>query len=116
MPTASGVTLRGAMNQPRESLGTPKPSSVEASVAVCWWMLRSFPTITLSTRVPTAERLLDEHALEALPVCEDGQFVGFVDDKAVLRYTPSELSDLDFRETLVDLDRLHDWAHLDKAG
>jgi CBS domain-containing protein len=94
------------MNLPRESFRAHTPADVAVSPAVCGWMLTSFPTITPSTRVSTAIRLLNEHALVALPVCDQGQFVGFVDDKAVLYCTPSELAAPGFRETPAHLDTL----------
>lgn len=53
-------------------------------------MLTSFPTVTPWTHVSTALCLLDENALFALPVCEDERLLGFVDDKALLRFQIGE--------------------------
>lgn len=75
----------------------PERAVASDSRKAAGWMLTSFPIITPQTRVSTAVSVLDDHGVSALPVCEAGRFVGLVDDKALLRCTPSELQKL-FRE------------------
>ncbi len=70
------------------------------------WMVPSLPTITPRTTVSTALRLLREHKLPALPVCEGERFVGLVDEKALLRLTPSEATTLDVYEMREVLEKL----------
>jgi CBS domain-containing protein len=70
------------------------------------WMLVSFPIITPATRVSTALRLLLEHEIPALPVCEGGQLRGLANEKALLRCTPSELTTPNFRELPDLLDKV----------
>jgi acetoin utilization protein AcuB len=69
-------------------------------------MTVSVPTITPKTTIATALRLLREHGLAALPVCGEGGLVGLVDEKALLRFTPSEVTTLDIYELHDVLDRL----------
>lgn len=66
----------------------------------------SSPIITPRTTVATALRLLREHDVAALPVCDGGRFVGLVDEKGLLRLTPSEVATLDVYELRDWLDRL----------
>lgn len=66
----------------------------------------SSPIITPRTTVATALRLLREHGVAALPVCDAGRFVGLVDEKGLLRLTPSELATLDVYELRDWLDKL----------
>jgi CBS domain-containing protein len=61
-----------------------------AATHVYDWMIASPPVITPLTSVSTALRLLREHALPALPACEDGRVRGLVAETALLRLTPSE--------------------------
>jgi acetoin utilization protein AcuB len=69
-------------------------------------MIPSPPTETPQTTVAAALRLLREHHLPALPVCEGGRVRGVVDEKALLRLTPSEATTLDVYELRAVLDRL----------
>lgn len=69
-------------------------------------MMTSVPIITPQTSVGAALRLLREHRVPALPVCEGPRFVGLVDEKALLRLTPSEATTLDVYELREVLDRL----------
>jgi acetoin utilization protein AcuB len=69
-------------------------------------MTVSVPTITPKTTVATALRLLREHGLAALPVCGEDGLLGLVDEKALLRFTPSEATTLDVYELHDVLDRL----------
>ena len=62
------------------------------------WMVNSVPVITPRTTVATALRLLREHNVPALPVVADGRLLGLVDEKEMLRYTPSEATTLDVYE------------------
>ena len=62
------------------------------------WMVSSVPVITPRTTVATALRLLREHKVPALPVVADGRLLGLVDEKEMLRYTPSEATTLDVYE------------------
>ena len=62
------------------------------------WMVSSVPVITPRTTVATALRLLREHKVPALPVVVDGRLLGLVDEKEMLRYTPSEATTLDVYE------------------
>lgn len=70
------------------------------------WMTTSVPVITPNTTVATALRLLREHGLPALPVCAENRLVGLVDEKALLRLTPSEATTLDVYELHSVLDRM----------
>ncbi len=69
-------------------------------------MLASVPVITPRTTVATALRLLREHDVAALPVCDGDRFVGLVDEKALLRLTPSDVTTLDVYELRDVLDRM----------
>lgn len=69
-------------------------------------MIPSPPTVTPRTTIATALRLLREHHLPALPVCEGGRVRGVIDEKALLRLTPSEATTLDVYELRDVLDRL----------
>ena len=62
------------------------------------WMISSVPVITQQTTIATALRLLREHGLPALPVVSGGRLAGLVDEKALLRLTPSEATTLDVYE------------------
>jgi acetoin utilization protein AcuB len=64
------------------------------------------PTITTRTTVSTALRLLREHDLVALPVCEGERFLGFVWETGLLRLTPSDVTTLDVYELRDVLDGL----------
>ena len=66
----------------------------------------SSPVITPRTTVATALRLLREHDVAALPVCDGGRFVGLVRENGLLRLTPSEVATLDVYELRDWLDRL----------
>jgi acetoin utilization protein AcuB len=70
------------------------------------WMTVSVPTVTPKTTVATALRLLREHGLPALPVSGGSGMLGLVDEKALLRLTPSEATTLDVYELHDVLDRL----------
>lgn len=65
---------------------------------VCDWMAGAAPVITPRTTVATALRLIREHRVPALPVCQGERFLGLVDEKALLRLTPSEATTLDVYE------------------
>ncbi len=78
----------------------PSPSCVRA------WMSAPLPAITPRTTVATALRLLREHQAPALPVCDQDRFLGLVDEKALLRLTPSEVTTLDVYELRDVLERL----------
>jgi acetoin utilization protein AcuB len=64
------------------------------------------PTITARTTVSTALRLLREHDLVALPVCEGERFLGLVWETGLLRLTPSDVTTLDVYELRDVLDGL----------
>ena len=69
-----------------------------ATAYVREWMIGSPPVITPRTTIATALRLLREHTLPALPVCEAGRLRGLVSERALLRLTPSEVTTLDVYE------------------
>jgi acetoin utilization protein AcuB len=69
-------------------------------------MIASFPRITSRTTADTAIRLLREHALPALPVYRGGSCVGLVDEKSLLRLTPSDATSLSVYEVRTLLDRV----------
>ncbi len=69
-------------------------------------MMAPVPMITPRTSVATALRLLREHRVPALPVSDGPRFVGLVDEKALLRLTPSDMTTLDVYELRDVLDRL----------
>lgn len=64
------------------------------------------PIITCRTTVATALRLLRETGVPALPVWENGHLAGLVDEKALLRLTPSEATTLDVYELRDVLDKM----------
>lgn len=64
------------------------------------------PVITRRTTVATALRLLREQCVPALPVWEDGRLAGFVDEKSLLRFTPSEATTLDVYELREVLEKM----------
>lgn len=64
------------------------------------------PVITRRTTVATAMKLLREHSVPALPVWEDGRLAGLVDERALLRFTPSEATTLDIYELRDVLDKM----------
>ena len=66
----------------------------------------SSPVITPRTSVRTALRLLRENCVPALPVFDEGQFLGLVDEKSLLRLSPSEATTLDVWELHDLLDKL----------
>ncbi|HLJ61610.1 MAG TPA: CBS domain-containing protein [bacterium] len=70
------------------------------------WMAAALPAITPRTTIGTALRLLREHRATALPVLENARFVGLVDEKSLLRFTPSEATTLDVYELRDVLDRM----------
>ena len=70
------------------------------------WMVSSVPVITPRTTVATALRLLREHKVPALPVVAEGRLLGLVDEKELLRYTPSEATTLDVYELHDVLDKM----------
>ena len=70
------------------------------------WMAAAVPAITPRTTIGTALRLLREHRATVLPVLEESRFVGLVDEKALLRFTPSEATTLDVYELREVLDRM----------
>lgn len=70
------------------------------------WMLVSPPVITPQTTIATALRLLREHRVSALPVWDEGQFVGMVDERDLLRMTPSLATTLDVYELREALEKM----------
>lgn len=58
------------------------------------WMTRSIPVITPRTSVHAALRLVSDHGLTALPVCDKGRFVGLVSEKDLLDLSPSKATTL----------------------
>lgn len=81
--------------------------SVDLSVLrVRDWTTASPPVITPRTTIATALRLLREHRIPALPVWDEGRFVGMVHQTDLLRLTPSEATTLDVYELREVLDRM----------
>ncbi|HLW48171.1 MAG TPA: CBS domain-containing protein [bacterium] len=66
----------------------------------------SSPIITPRTTVATALRLLHEHDIPALPVCDGDRFLGLVGETGLLRLTPSDVTTLDVYELRDVLDGL----------
>lgn len=66
----------------------------------------AIPIITPKTTVATALRLMREHGISTLPVTTDAGLQGLVDEKTLLRFTPSEATTLDVYELREVLDRL----------
>jgi acetoin utilization protein AcuB len=64
------------------------------------------PVITPRTTVATALRLLREHDIPALPVCDGGRLIGLVRETGLLRLTPSDVTTLDVYELRDVLDGL----------
>ncbi|HKV46397.1 MAG TPA: CBS domain-containing protein [bacterium] len=69
-------------------------------------MVTEIPLITSKTTVATALKLLREHKVPALPVMAEEGLLGLVDEKALLRLTPSEATTLDVYELREILDRM----------
>jgi acetoin utilization protein AcuB len=69
-------------------------------------MTTSVPVITPKTSIGTALKLLREHRVPALAVSEGTGLLGLVDERALLRLTPSEATTLDVYELRNVLDRL----------
>ncbi len=70
------------------------------------WMAAPLPAITPRTTVATALRLLREHCVAAVPVLDGTRVVGLVDEKSLLRFTPSEATTLDVYELREVLDKM----------
>lgn len=68
--------------------------------------LTALPILTPKTTVATALRLMREHGISTLPVHTDTGLLGLVNEKALLRFTPSEATTLDVYELRDVLDRL----------
>jgi acetoin utilization protein AcuB len=81
------------------------PTNLRTAQA-CDWLTASVPVITPKTTIATALRLLREHGVPALPVCAGTRLLGLVDEKALLRFTPSEMTTLDVYELREWLDRM----------
>ena len=75
-------------------------------VCVRDWMVTDVPVITARTSIATALRLLREQGAPVLPVISEGQFLGLVDEKTLLRFTPSEATTLDVYELREVLDKM----------
>jgi acetoin utilization protein AcuB len=58
------------------------------------WMTCSIPVVTPRTSVHAALRLVSDHGLTALPVCDKGRFVGLVSEKDLLALSPSKATTL----------------------
>jgi CBS domain-containing protein len=56
--------------------------------------------------VGEAHRLMQQHRLEQLPVCEDGRLVGLIHERDLLRVLPSPATSLAAHELRYLLDRL----------
>jgi acetoin utilization protein AcuB len=76
------------------------------SVDVRRIMLTAVPVITPKTTVATALRLMREHGISDLPVSVGTGLQGLVNEKTLLRFTPSEATTLDVYELRDVLDRL----------
>jgi acetoin utilization protein AcuB len=70
------------------------------------WMVASPPVITPRTTIATALRLLREHGVSALPVWDEGGLVGMVDERDLLRMTPSQATTLDVYELREVLEKM----------
>jgi acetoin utilization protein AcuB len=70
------------------------------------WMTVSVPVITPASSVQGALRLMRDHRLTALPVCEEGRFFGLVDEKDLLDLTPSRATTLSRFEIGALLDKV----------
>lgn len=77
-----------------------------AHFRVSEWMTVSVPVITPRSSVQGALRLMRDHRLTALPVCEDGRFIGLVSDKDLLDLTPSRATTLSRFEIGALLDKV----------
>ena len=76
-----------------------------SSILVRDWIVGS-PIITCRTSIATALRLLREHGMPALPVWGDNCLAGIVDERALLRFTPSEATTLDVYELREVLEKM----------
>ena len=69
-------------------------------------MVTDVPVITAQTTIAQALRLLREQGAPVLPVVSEGRLLGLVDEKTLLRFTPSEATTLDVYELREVLDKL----------
>ena len=69
-------------------------------------MVTALPAITPKTTIATALRLMREHGMSTLPMVTVAGLLGLVNEKALLRFTPSEATTLDVYELRDVLDRL----------
>jgi CBS domain-containing protein len=70
------------------------------------WLSPAAPAVTGRTGVGTTLRLLRESGQVALPLVENGNLLGLVFEKDLLRLAPSEATTLDVYELRAVLDRL----------
>src|SRR5512146_946956 len=70
------------------------------------WMSVSVPVITPMSSVQGALRLMRDHRLSALPVCEKDRFIGLVSEKDLLDLTPSRATALSRFEIGALLDKV----------
>jgi acetoin utilization protein AcuB len=52
------------------------------------------PVVSMRTSIQDALRLVNVHGFSALPVCEEGRFLGMVREKDLLSMTPSQATSL----------------------
>src|SRR5512146_698190 len=70
------------------------------------WMTVSMPVITPMSSVQGALRLMRDHRLSALPVCDEDRFIGLVSEKDLLDLTPSRATTLSRFEIGALLDKV----------
>ena len=64
------------------------------------------PVVSLRTSVQEALRLVHRHGISALPVCDEGRFLGMVREKDLLAMTPSQATSLSRFEIHTLLDKV----------
>jgi acetoin utilization protein AcuB len=70
------------------------------------YMNRTAPVVSSETNIQHALRLVRDHAFSALPVCDEGRYLGMVREKDLLEMTPSQATSLSRFEISSLLDKV----------
>jgi len=77
-----------------------------SSRRVSEYMNPETPVVSLRTSVQDALRLAADHGISALPVCDEGRFLGMAREKDLLTMTPSQATTLSRFEISSLLDKV----------
>ena len=70
------------------------------------YMISATPVVSSRTSVQEALRLVQDRGYSALPVCDEGRFLGMVREKDLLAMTPSQATSLSRFEIQTLLDKV----------